>query len=318
MYICFSRERITVSPEHEATIADLLKQSNEAVLGGDPERARSALEQARKLDPIVVELEIARRAWKNTAGPEIEVQRRRESVVKRLGGVAVAAPDRIEIWRTLAEYLRQLDNHEGVLRATASGLKRDPVNIELWIRRVRAQIELERLESAARSLRHLVQFAPTHDAVEAMVRVHSICANCGALFPRAGMDTCTSCGADGPGRGAPVRSVRARHQSKFDIYFPRVRDVIAESLNMPEHIKKRLTLDTLLKRHLKRTNQQCARALRAMTQEFGSAFDEPLFNAAVAGYLDILVADLIRAINPRTDKTIDTDIRRRAIYGTEA
>jgi len=308
----------TVNQYHEETIIQLLNQSNEAVLGGDVARAQQTLQEARRLDPVTVELEIARRAWANTAGDEADIARRRDAVAKRLGGVAVAAPDRIELWRTLAECFKHLGNHEGVLRATASGLKRDPINVELWVRRVKAQLELEQLESAARSLRHLVQIAPTNDAVEAMVRVHSICAACGALYPAPGADTCRNCGADGPGRGAPVRSVRARHQSKFDIYFPRVRDVIADSLDMPENIKKRLTLDTLLKRHLKRSNQQCSKVLRAMTKEFGNAFDEPLFNAAVIGYLDILVADLIRAINPREDRTIDTTIRRRAMYGTSA
>jgi hypothetical protein len=87
---------------------------------------------------------------------------------------------------------------------------------------------------------------------------------------------------------------------------------------MPDHIKKRLTLDTLLKRHLKRTNQQCARVLRAMSDEFGMAFDHELFKSAVIGYLDLLISDLIRAINPRDDKTIDTHIRRHALYGTGA
>ena len=90
-------------------------------------------------------------------------------------------------------------------------------------------------------------------------------------------------------------------------------DVIADALNMPDRIKKQLTLDTLLKRHLKRSNQQCANVLRAMSKEFGAAFDEPLFNSAVVGFLDLLIADLIRAVNPKKDSTIDTGIRQRAL-----
>lgn len=303
---------------HEDTIIQLLNQSGQAVMVGDSARAESALSKARQLDPVTLELELARRAWANQTGSKDEVNRRREGVVKRLGGVAVAAPDRIDAWRALSEYLRQLGNNEGVLRATASGLKRDPVNVELWIRRTKAQIDMKQLDSAARSLRHCARLAPTHDAVEAMIRVHPVCAKCDALFAAAGAETCGKCGADGPGRGAVVRSVRARHNNKFDIYFPRVRDLIAETLDMPEHIQRQLTLDTLLKRHLKRTNQHCAKVLRAMSKEFGSAFDEPLFQSAVNGFLDLLIADLIRAINPREDKTIDTQIRRRALNETKS
>lgn len=307
----------TVHDTHEDTIIQLLNQSGQAVMVGDSARAESAINRARQLDPVTLELELARRAWANLAGGADEVNRRREGVVKRLGGVAVAAPDRGDTWRTLAEYLRQLGNHEGVLRATASGLKRDPINVELWIRRTKAQIEMKQLDSAARSLRHCARLAPTHDAVEAMIRVHPVCGKCDALFATAGAETCGRCGADGPGRGALVRSVRARHNNKFDIYFPKVRDLVADVLDMPEHIQKQLTLDTLLKRHLKRTNQQCAKVLRAMTKEFGAAFDEPLFQSAVVGFLDLLIADLIRAINPREDKTIDTKIRRIAMNETK-
>ena len=298
---------------HEDTIVELVNQSGRAVMVGDALKAESVLNEARRLDPVTVELELARRAWANQTGGEAEIARRRESVIARLGSVAVAAPDRIDTWRTLADFLRQNENHEGVLHATASGLKRDPINIELWVRRTRAQIQLGQLDSASRSLRHCTKLAPTHDAVEALIRVHPMCANCDALFPHAGAETCGMCGEDGPGRGAVVRSVRAKNSSKFDVYFLRVRDVVAEALNMPDRIKRQLTLDTLLKRHLKRSNQQCANVLRAMSKEFGSAFDEPLFNSAVVGYLDVLIADLIRAINPRQDSTIDTGIRQRAL-----
>lgn len=299
--------------DNEQLIVEYVNQSGQAVMVGDSVKAEEWLNKARQLDPVGVELELARRAWANQSGTPADIQRRRESVVARLGGVAVAAPDRIDVWKQLAEFLRQLNNHEGVLRATASGLKRDPINVELWVRRTKAQIELKQLEQAARSLRHATKLAPTHDAIEAMIRVHPMCAKCGALFDHAGAETCESCGADGPGRGAAVHSVRARHSSKFDVYFPRVRDVIADALNMPDRIKKQLTLDTLLKRHLKRSNQQCSNVLRAMTKEFGAAFDEPLFKSAVIGFLDVLVADLIRAINPKTDTTIDTGIRQRAL-----
>lgn len=300
------------------TITELVDESGRAAMVGDAVRAEESLRRAREIDPIGFEIEVARRAWSNTDGGDRTIKLRREAVVKRLGGVAVAAPDRADCWQELAEYLRQLGNHEGVLRATAGGLKRDPLNVDLWVRRVKAQIELGQLVSAAKSLRHACQVAPTHDAVEALIRVHPICASCGALLTAPGVDTCVNCGADGPGKGAPVRSVRSRHQSKFDVYFPRVRDVLADALDMPDHIKRRLTLDTLLKRHLKRTNQQCARVLRAMSNEFGDAFDEELFRSAIIGYLDLLISDLIRAINPQQDQTLDTDIRRRAVHGTKA
>jgi hypothetical protein len=303
--------------ENETTIVQLLNESSVAIADGDTRRAQNALREAMRVDPVTLELVIARRAWANKDGSEEEVNKRRNAIVERLGAVAVAKPDRIDVWRGLAECLKNMGNHEGVLRATASGLKRDPTNVELWVRRVGAQIELSQVQSAARSLRHLVQLAPTHDVVESLVRYHPLCAACGALLPTAGAEHCVHCGAEGPGRGAPVRSVRARHQSKFDVYFPRVRDVLAESLNMPEHVKKRLTLDTLLKRHLKRDNEQCARALNAMSKEFGAAFDAPLFDAAVVGFLDVLVADLIRAINPRKDSELETSLRERAIHGTQ-
>lgn len=299
--------------EREHTITELINLSGQAVTVGNSARADELLAQARELDPVSFELELARRAWANQSGGADAVKRRRDSAIKRLGGVAVAAPERIETWQLLSDFLRQMDNHEGVLHATASGLKRDPVSIELWVRRTRAQIALTQLESAARSLRQATKLGPTHDAVEALIRVHPLCASCGALYKEAGAEECLNCGADGPARAAPVRSVRARHRSKFDVYFPRVRDVVAESLDMPDHIKIQLTLDTLLKRHLKRSNQQCATALRAMTEEFGPAFDEPLFKAAIIGFLDVLMADLIRAINPKQDKTIDTDIRHRVM-----
>jgi len=280
---------------------------------GDASRAEQTLSKARDLDPVTFELEVARRAWANEAGNQNEVLARRQRISARLGAVAVAAPERSDAWIQLSDYLRSLGNLEGALKATASGLKRDPVNIELWLRRTRAQVELKQLDSAARSLRHCVKLAPTHDGVEAMVRVHPVCTKCHALFPAVGAAQCDHCGADGPARGAPVGSVRFARQSKFDIYFPRVREVVARALDMPDRIKIQLTLDTLLKRHLKRSNQQCARVLRAMSEEFGVAFDAPLFNSAVIGFLDILIADLIRAIDPITDKSIDTGIRHRVL-----
>ena len=294
-------------------IADLVNQSGRAVMVGNSLGAEEALNRARQIDPVQVEVELNRRAWANQSGGDDEIKRRREAVVARLGGVAVAAPDRIEVWRILSDYLRQLGNHDGVLRATASGLKREPTSIELWVRRTQAQVKLGQLDSASRSLRHATKLAPTHDAIEALIRVHPMCANCGALFATPDADTCKICGKDGPGRGGPLRTVRAKHSSKFDVYFPRVRDVVADSLNMPDRIKKQLTLDTLLKRHLKRTNAQCSNVLRAMSKELGSAFDAPLFNSAVVGFLDLLIADLIRAINPKVDNTIDTGIRQRAL-----
>lgn len=302
-----------MNTRHEDTIAQLVDQSGKAALVGDAARAEQTLNQARGLDPVTLELELARRAWANAAGTPTEVMARRQRVSARLGAVAVAAPERGDVWVQLSDYLRALGNLEGSLKATASGLKRDPVNIELWLRRTRAQVDLRQLDSAARSLRHCVKLAPTHDGVEAMVRQHAVCTKCHALFAAPGAEVCSHCGADGPARGAPVGSVRFSRQSKFDIYFPRVREVVARALDMPERIKVQLTLDTLLKRHLKRSNQQCARVLRAMSEEFGVAFDAPLFNSAVIGFLDILIADLIRAIDPVTDKSIDTNIRRRVL-----
>jgi tetratricopeptide (TPR) repeat protein len=310
--------RTAIDVENEQTIVQLLNESSVAIADGDTRRAQKALREAMRVDPVTLELVVARRAWGNLAGGDATIRRRREAISQRLGSVAVAAPERTEVWCALAEFLKQLGNHDGVLKATASGLKRDPTSVELWVRRVGAQIELKQVQSAARSLRHLVQLAPTHDVVESLVRFHPLCASCGALLTTAGADECVHCGADGPGRGAPVRSVRARHQSKFDVYFPKVRDVLAESLNMPDHVKRRLTLDTLLKRHLKRSNEQCARALNAMAKEFGPAFDAPLFDAAVVGFLDVLVADLIRAINPQKDSALESSLRHRAIHGTQS
>lgn len=298
---------------HEDTIAQLVDRGGAAVMTGNSAQAEQWLTKARNLDAVTLELELARRAWANQTGTPAELQRRRATVISRLGSVAVAAPERLDLWTQLADYLAEFGNLEGVLRATASGLKRDPGDDGLWLRRTRAQIALGQLDSAARSLRQLAKLAPTNEGVEALIRVHPVCTSCGALLPGPGAETCAQCGADGPGRGAPVASVRAQRQSKFDIYFPRVRDVVARALDMPERIKRQLTLDTLLKRHLKRSNQQCARVLRAMSDEFGAAFDEPLFKSAVVGFLDLLIADLIRAIDPRKDKDIDTAIRRRAL-----
>jgi hypothetical protein len=302
-----------VGDNHNDTIADLVNDSGRFAAAGDEARSRESLRKARDLDAVSFELELSRRAWANESGGAEETRRRRESVLRRLGGVAVASPDRLDVWLAVTKYARQLGNHDAVVHATASGLKRDTYSLELWLARAHAQIALGQLDSAARSLRQCTLIAPTNDAVEALVQVHPLCARCGALLPAAGAEFCATCGADGPGRGAPVRSVRARSHSKFDIYFPRVRDVVASALSMPEHIKKRLTLDTLLKRHLKRSNAQCAKVLEAMSKEFGPAFDEPLFQAAVVGYLDVLIADLIRAIDPRVDKTMTTDVRQRAL-----
>src|SRR5690606_18668920 len=142
--------------------------------------------------------------------------------------------------------------------ATASGLKRDPTNIDLWVRRTRAQLDSGQLDSASKSLRHCTRLAPTHDGVEALIRVHPMCVKCYALLPHAGAEQCAHCGAVAPERGAAVRSVPAKHSIKFDVYFPCVRDVLADSLIMPDRINKQLTRDFLLMRHLQRTNQLCA------------------------------------------------------------
>ncbi|MHC4841046.1 MAG: tetratricopeptide repeat protein [Planctomycetota bacterium] len=298
----------------QQTVFHLIEDSGRAAASGEGQAVLDNLERARELDPVTVELELARRAWANTTGSADAISDRRKSVVERLGGVAVAQPERIDTWKLLAELLIELREYEGALHATAGGLKREPNSVALWVRRVRAQVQMGSLKSAAKSLRHLVRTAPTHDAVEALIRIHPVCVKCGALFRSAGAEACVMCKADGPGRGAPVHSVRMKPSSKFDIYFPRVRDVIAASLDMPDRIRKMLTLDTLLKRHLKRSNQQCSRVLRAMSEEFGAAFDAPLFKSAIEGFLDLLIADLIRAIDPRTDKTIDTAVRRRVSY----
>ena len=78
---------------HEDTIIELVNQSGEAVMVGDSVRAESVLNQARQLDPVTFELELAKRAWANQTGGEAEVTRRRDAVIARLGSVAVAAPD---------------------------------------------------------------------------------------------------------------------------------------------------------------------------------------------------------------------------------
>lgn len=295
------------------TVFHLIEDSGRAAAGGDSGMVIKNLERARELDPVSLDLELARRAWANTTGTDAEIVARRKIVVTRLGGVAVARPNRIDTWNLLAEYLIELGEFEGALHATAGGLKRYPLSVALWVRRVRAQVQMGGLKSAAKALRHLVRVAPTHDSTEILARTHPVCTKCGALFRSSSIDTCDICEADGPGLGASVHSVRMKPSSKFDIYFPRVRDVIADSLRMPDRIRKMLTLDTLLKRHLKRSNQQCSKVLQGMSHEFGAAFDLPLFKSAVEGFLDLLVADLIRAIDPRTDKTIDTSMRQRSL-----
>ena len=298
----------------QQTVFHLIEDSGRAAASGDKSVVFENIERARELDPVGVELELARRAWSNSKGSADEIDARRKAVVARLGGVAVAQPDRIDTWSLLAGFLIELREFQGAVHATAGGLKREPNSVPLWVRRVRAQVQMSELRSAAKSLRHLVRVAPTHDAVEALIRVHPVCTKCGALFRSAGAETCLHCYADGPGNGAVVHSVRMKPSSKFDIYFPRVRDVISDSLDMPDRIRHMLTLDTMLKRHLKRSNQQCARVLRALSKEFGAAFDAPLFKSAVSGYLDLLLADLIRAIDPRADSTLDIGMRRKSLY----
>lgn len=305
-----------MTSQHANTINALIDEGSRAAAAGDNALAQRTLKRARELDPVAFELELARRAWTNQGPTQAETFSRRQKVISRLGALAIAAPDRSDAWLLLAECLDASGNHEGSLKATASGLKRDPLNADLWVLRTQAQIALHQLQSASRSLRHSVKLAPTHEEVETLVHTHPVCTQCHALFPHAGAEYCAVCGADGPARGAPVASARAQRQSKFDVYFPKVRDIVAASLDMPDRIKVQLTLDTLLKRHLKRTNQQCALVLKAMSMEFGSAFDAPLFNSAVIGFLDILIADLIRAIDPREDRTIDTGIRNRVLSNT--
>ncbi len=296
-----------MSDFHEETIIQLVDRHSQAAMLGDSDAAQASLHEARELDPATLEIELAKRAFLSELGTPEEISERRQRVVARLGGVAVAAPDRIEAWRLLAEMLGRLHNYEGVLRATASGLKREPNHVALWVMRSTAQIELQQFDSAARSLRHCVKIAPTNNQVESLVRHHPACRACYSLFPSVEAKECTMCGALGPGAGGKVASVRMRSHSKFDLYFPRVRQVVADALQMPARIVNLMTLDTLLKRHFKRTNQQCALVLRAMSREFGASFDAELFRSAVVGYLDLLIADLIRAIKAEDGVIEETD-----------
>lgn len=293
------------------TVIGLIERHAHSVAHGDIADAESALAEAREIDPATLEIELARRAFENVIGNKEQIEARRREIVQRLGGVAVAAPEHIDAWLLLSRMLGEMGDMDGVMHATASGLKRDPQNLTLWIRRTLALIREKRWDSASRSLRQAVLIGPTDDRVERLCRVHPTCLKCHALLPSMMQERCTCCGADGPGMNAPVGSVRTREGSKFDLYFNRVREILAESLNMPQRITRMVTLDTLLKRHLKRTNIQCSHVLDAMKAEWGDAFDKELFHAAVYGFLDLLVADLIRAIDPTKDNAMDTGIRRR-------
>jgi hypothetical protein len=92
-------------------------------------------------------------------------------------------------------------------------------------------------------------------------------------------------------------SVKSRSLSKFDIYFPRVRDVVAKTLNMPANLAQtRITLNTLLKRDLKCSPQSCHAVLNALATEFPGQFEPEMFKQAFLGYLDLLITDIIRAI----------------------
>ena len=294
--------RIAMPDEHHsATIANLVEKYEEAVQRGHKVVAERLISDARALDPATLEIELARRAFNDESGSTEELYERRRKIIERLGGVAVAAPDHVDAWILLSTCLASLNQFEGVLRATASGLKRDSNILALWLHRVRAQIQLGQMDSAARSLRHCTRLAPTDRMVEELVRTHPACPSCDSLFISPKAVACSVCGAKGPGAGGAVASVRTRGDSKFDIYFPRIRDVIAVALRMPPRIKTMVTLDTLMKRHLKRTNEQCGIVLDALSRELGEAFDATLFKAATEGHLDLLVADLIRAIDPAKD-----------------
>ena len=239
-------------PEYRDSILKFIADHQRARLRGDKETASQKLKEARELDAATLETEMARIALGKITGDEQAVFRERCQIASRLGQVALAAPDHLETWRLLAQTLALVNNHEGVVKATASGLKRAPEDVDLWIKRVESLIALEDLQGAAKCLRECVRLAPIDVRVEDLSKRYPLCAVCFACLASPTAIACIKCGAAGPGVGKPAVSVKSRSLSKFDIYFPRVRTVVAKTLNMaPQLAQTRITLNTLLKRDLK-------------------------------------------------------------------
>ena len=289
--------------QYRDSILKLIADHQRARLRGDKETARETLAKARELDAATLETEMARIALSKINGSDDAAFRERCQVASRLGQVAQAAPDHIETWRLLAEALGLVDNFEGVVKATASGLKRSPEDVDLWVKRTKALVNLEDLQGAAKCLRECARLAPLDLRVEDLARQHPLCSVCFALLTSPTAIACMKCGSAGPGVGKPAVSVKSRSLSKFDIYFPRVRDVVARTLKMaPGLAQTRITLSTLLKRDLKCTPQGCQAVLNALRAEFPGQFDPQMFKQAYLGFLDLLVTDIIRAIQTNSGR----------------
>ncbi len=277
-------------------INDLLDRRDLALAEGDRIAAQAALNKAHALDRVSLELESGRREFGKAAGSQDEIFRRRCAIAARLGGVMTGAPERVEGWRLLAAMLATVGNFEGVLRATASGLKRAPQDLDLWLRRTRAFIRLRQMAPAAKALRYCVDIGGQDNRVKTLMAEHPACPHCLSLLPGPHAAACVQCNSPGPGAGGRAVSISLRNQSKFDVLFPQVRKVVARAIGMDDHRANNLiTLRTLLKRDFGLSTGDCARVLDAMSDEFGERFDAPLFKSALVGYLDLLIADLIRA-----------------------
>ncbi|MCC6572739.1 MAG: hypothetical protein IT462_03015 [Planctomycetes bacterium] len=283
-------------PDYTNEINELLDRRDEALAQGDAMSAQAAVNKAHALDRVSLEFESAKRDFGRVKGTPDEIFRQRCQITQRVGSVATGAPDRVEGWRLLAAMLATVGNFDGVLRATASGIKRSPQDLDLWLRRTRALIRLKQMSPAAKALRYCVDIAGKDNRVIALVTEHPVCPHCLGLLPGPHAAACIQCGKPGPGAGGAVASINVRNQSKFDVLFPTVRKVVATSMGMDEHRANNLiTLKTLLKRDFGLTTMDCANVLNAMSREFGDRFDAPLFKSALVGFLDLLVADLIRA-----------------------
>jgi tetratricopeptide (TPR) repeat protein len=275
----------------------LIADHQRARLRGDRDTATEKLRLARELDPATLEAEMARIALGKIQGEGQEAFRQRCQIAAQLGQLALAAPDHTEIWRLLAHTLAQVGNHEGVIKASASALKRKPEDVDLWVRRTEALIALEDMVGAAKCLRECVRLSPIDVRVEDLARRYPLCGTCFACLASPMAIACIKCGAAGPGVGRPSVSVKSRTLSKFDIYFGRVRDVVAKTLNMaPSLAQTRITLNTLLKRDLKCSPQACMAVLNALATEFPGRFEPEMFKQAYLGFLDLLITDIIRAI----------------------
>src|SRR5262249_52116514 len=146
-----------------------------ARLRGDKETASQKLKEARELDAATLETEMARLALSRLTGSDETAFRERCQIAARLGQVALAAPDHVETWRLLSQTLAEIGNFEGVVKATANGLKRSPEDVDLWIKRVEALIALEDMQGAAKCLRECVRLAPIDVRVEDLSNRYPLC-----------------------------------------------------------------------------------------------------------------------------------------------